>query len=214
MTPTALTYKSMTGAFVLCAAPDAGFSRITLAADAPLGPSAVQAATDSILVFAEGDTETPADDAWLHADVTDAVAGAACPGGAASMDVGVSGLTAADLALVTAGSPVRTFQPAEVRLYQDGGGDWWLGGRQYAKGTRTWSVTQPIVGPLSASGLVLTYADSTGDPTGNPAAVHRIGIAVESQSRRAVRGGGEAAAYERRRDSLVTAVAVRNNPRY
>lgn len=101
MTPTGLTYKSMTGVFVQCAAPDAGSSRITLGAVVTLGSRPVQAATDSILIFAEGDTEALADDAWLHADVTDAVAGTACPGGAASIDVGVSGLTAADLARIT-----------------------------------------------------------------------------------------------------------------
>jgi hypothetical protein len=213
MTPTSVTYKSMTGVFVQCAAPDAASSRITLAADGTLGLRPVQASTDSVLIFAEGDVATTADDAWLHADVTEVIAGTGCPGGAASVGVGVSGVTAGDLAMVTAGSPVRTFEPAELRLYQDGAGDWWLGARQYAKGSRTWSATQPIVGPLSASGFVLTYADSAGAATSDPTAVHRIGIAVESRSRRAVRGGGAGAAYEPVRDSLVTAVAVRNNRR-
>jgi prepilin-type N-terminal cleavage/methylation domain-containing protein len=207
MTSSSLTYKAMTGVYVLCTPPDPGSRRVVLAADGWLPYRALDASLDSILVFADAATVTAGDDRWLHANVTHAAAGTSCPGGGASIDVDLDGVTTAELGMVTAGAPARTFRLAELRLYQDGTGDWWLGQRQHAKVERTWSATQPLVGPLSASGLALTYADSGGAPTANPLAVSWIGIAIEGRP-----FGAAGAPHRNPVASVVTAVALRNNP--
>jgi hypothetical protein len=122
-------------------------------------------------------------------------------------------VTPSQLARVEAGAPVRTFRLAQVLLYQDGAGDSWLGGRQFQKSGGTWATTQPIVGPLSPTGLELTYFDSTGAPTAVTRNVARVGIAVVSRSPGRVRGpAGATSAYLLQ--DLMTQVAVRNNALY
>jgi hypothetical protein len=123
----------------------------------------------------------------------------------------LSGVTAGQLAAVQAGAPVRTFRVAQILLYQDAGGDWWLGGRAYQKSGGAWGTTQPVLGPLSGSGLALSYFDASGTTTTDPAVVARVGVTVQSQSGQLVyRTTGSAYLLQ----DLVTQVAVRNNPLY
>lgn len=211
MNATSLTHKSMQALYLQCAAPNSGGLELTLDRNSFFGLRAIDAATDSILIFAEGDASTRNDDGWLHASVTSTAAGTACPGSGPSITVGVAGVTATDLLGVEAGAPVRTFRPAQVLLYQDGAGDWWLGGRLYERASGAWTTTQPVLGPLSGSGLAFTYRDSVGNTTTDPTAVAQVGITVQSQSSQLVyRSTGST--YLLR--DLVTEVAVRNNPTY
>jgi prepilin-type N-terminal cleavage/methylation domain-containing protein len=206
-----LSYKAMRGLYTLCQAPNPATGGVTLDNSGFFGVRRLDPAQDSVLVFAENDPRTRSDDAWLHADVTSATAGTACPGGGPSLDLQLAGVTEARLGGVTRGAPLRSFEVAQVRLYRDASGDQWLGGRTYQKGPRTWSVTQPIVGPLTAAGLALEYFDPDGRPTADPARVARIGISVESRSGRPVKGlGGETYLLQ----TLVTQVSLRNNPRF
>jgi prepilin-type N-terminal cleavage/methylation domain-containing protein len=213
MAATSLTYKSMQALYVQCDAPSTGSLAIMLDRSSFYGLRTIDASQDSILIFAEGDSTTRADDAWLHADVTAVSPGAACPGGRASLSVALSGVTSGQLGQVGPGAPVRTFRVAQVLLYRDAAGDSWLGGRQFQKAGGTWATTQPIVGPLSAAGLALTYYDSAGAPTAVTRNVARVGIAVVSRSPGRVRGpAGPATAYLLQ--DLMTQVAVRNNALY
>jgi len=214
MNGTSLTYKSMQALYVQCAAPNTGALELILDRSTFFGLRAISAADDSILVFAEGDESTRSDDGWLSASVTSTTVGTACPGSMPSITVGVSGLSAAQLAGVQAGAPARTFRPMQILLYQDGAGDWWLGGRLYQKASGSWSSTQPFLGPLSGTGLTLTYADTTGTATTDPLAVARVGISVESQSSERVYRSGAAGGPQYLLQDLVTQVAVRNNPTY
>jgi hypothetical protein len=213
MTATSLTYKSMQAVYFQCAAPNTGSLEITLDRSLSYGLRQISAADDSILIFAEGDSTTRSDDAWLHASVSSTTSGSACPGTQPSITVTLSGVTATDLDGVQMGAPVRTFQAAQILLYTDASGDWWLGGRTYQKSGGSWGATQPIVGPFSASGLALTYADTAGTTTTDVTQVARIGIAVQSRSAEPVyRTGGVGSTYLLQ--DLVTQVALRNNPTY
>lgn len=213
MSASALTYKSMQALYVQCDAPSAGGLAILLDRSSFFGLRAIDASQDSALIFAEGDSTTRADDRWIHADVTAIAPGTACPGGRASLRVALDGVTPGELGLVQAGAPVRTFRLSQVLLYQDAAGDSWLGGREYQKAGGAWATTQPILGPLSPSGLSLTYFDSAGVPTTAVRSVARVGIAVVSRSPGRVRGPGGAAATYLLQD-LMTQVALRNNALY
>lgn len=211
MSATSFTYKSMEALYLQCAAPNTGALEILLDRRSFFGLRPISATDDSILIFAEGDSTTRGDDGWISAAVTSTTAGTACPGSSPSITVALAGVSGTQLAAVTDGAPVRTFQPIQVLLYQDGAGDWWLGGRLYQRSAGTWTATQPIVGPLSGSGLTLTYADATGATTNIATAVARVGVTVQSQSSEPVyRSTGSTYLLQ----DLVTQVAVRNNPTY
>jgi prepilin-type N-terminal cleavage/methylation domain-containing protein len=211
MNATSLTYKSMQALYVQCAAPNTGSLELILDRTTFFGLRGISAADDSILIFAEGDSSSRGDDGWLHASVASTTAGTACPGTRPSITVGLAGVSGTQLAAVQAGAPVRTFRAAQILLYQDGAGDWWLGGRMYQKSASAWGSTQPVLGPLSGTGLALTYADSAGNTTTSLTAVARVGITVQSQSSEPVyRSTGSTYLLQ----NLVTQVAVRNNPNY
>jgi prepilin-type N-terminal cleavage/methylation domain-containing protein len=211
MTGTALTYKAMRSLYVLCQPPNTGALQLTVDNTLVYGLRRINLTQDSVVVFAENDPMTRTDDQWLHANVTAATVGTACPGGGASLLLTVSGITAGALAGVQTGAPLRGFEVSQVLLYTDAAGDRWLGGRTYQKSAGTWSGTQPIVGPLSSTGLQLTYYDGAGAVTALPGAVARVAVTVESKSSRTVRAAGGMSYLLQ---DLVTQVAVRNNPSY
>jgi prepilin-type N-terminal cleavage/methylation domain-containing protein len=210
MTPTSLTYKAMRGLYVLCQAPNSGGLQVTVNDTLFYGVRRLEPTQDSVLIFWEGDPDTRTDDGWLHANVTSAVAGNACPGGGQSLQLQLSGVSSTQLDGVTVGAPLRNFEVAQALVYADAAGDQWLGGRLYLKAAGTWSGTQPIVGPLSATGLQLAYYDATGAVTGTPASVARVGITVQSRSARAVTRTPTGFNYLLQ--NLMTHVALRNNP--
>jgi prepilin-type N-terminal cleavage/methylation domain-containing protein len=118
---------------------------------------------DSLLVFAEGDPATSADDRWVAAH-TDAATAAdtrpRCPGGRPA-DLRVRG----DRAVpgVRAGAPVRAFRPYEYGPYRDARGRTWLG-RRLRDGTM-----QPVAGPLrGGDGLRLEAYAASGEPAAAP----------------------------------------------
>lgn len=211
MNATSLTHKSMQGLYILCTAPNSGSLEVTIDRNAFFGLRPIDAANDSILIFAEGDSTTRSDDGWLAASVTSTTLGTACPGTRPSITVGLAGVTSAQLLGVLRGSPVRTFRPAQILLYQDAAGDWWMGGRLYQKSAGAWTATQPVLGPLSRTGLQFAYWDAAGNTTTTPSAVARVGVTVESRSGQPVyRTTGSVYLLQ----DLVTQVAVRNNPTY
>jgi len=213
MTASSLTYKAMRSLYFLCAAPNTGTFEVILDGSTFFGLRPLDATRDSIFLFAEGDPSTRADDAWLHANVVSTTVGTACTGGAASLTVRLSGVTAAQLGNVESGAPIRGAEVVEVLLYADAAGDQWLGGRQYTKASGTWTNTQPIVGPLAAGGLALTYYDTLGVVTAVPADVARIAITVQSQGSEFVAGTGSSGRALMMQD-IMTQVALRNNPTY
>ena len=211
MDSTSITFNSMQGLYVQCDAPDTAARRVLLDAATVFGFRSIDAPDDSVLVFAEGDPATRLDDAWFSAGVAGSAAGFECPGARASIGLMLAGVTAARMAGTGAGAPVRTFRPAQVLVYQDAGREWWLGRRLFQPSSGSWSIVQPVLGPLSAGGLVLTYVDAQGAATDNANAVTGIGVRVVSRSSEPVyRTTG--ATYLML--GAATHVALRNNPRY
>jgi hypothetical protein len=69
-----------------------------------------------------------------------------------------------------------------------------------------------LVGPLAVGGLSLQYFDSTGAVTGTLANIASIGMALRAESSNRVRT--QSANIDFARDSLISRVALRNNPRF
>lgn len=213
MTTSRITYKVMRNVFFLCEDADWGALTLTAYRDVTFGLRGPDVQIDSVVVFADFDPKTRSDDRWLHGSLTTITnSGPACSDGEPSVRFAVAGIPAADLAGVDRGAPVRFFEVAELTLYPDVSGDWWMGGRQWNKSGSAWSAREPILGPLAATGLRLTYLDNTGAVTANPSLVARIGVTITGQTREPIydRTGNLTYAV----DSLVTQVALRNNPRF
>lgn len=205
MSATQLTYKAMRNLYLLCQAPLVGTLQLVLDGRRTFGLRPMDAGLDSILVFAEGDSTTRTDDQWLHGDLTFVAGGNACPGGQPSVTVTVGGLSALQLGMVQDGAPVRSFEVVRMQLYPSGG-EYWLGGQRYQK-SGGWGQMYEVAGPLTQTGLALTYLDTLGNVTAVPTDVARIAITVTGTSDAPVRG-----AYLQQ--DIVTSVALRNNPQY
>ena len=216
-TATQLRFRSMRWTGVLCADPatvSGNSIMFTIRADMVYGMRAPNATEDSLMVFADGDPFTRTDDTWLAGAVT-AVGTSTCTDASAATTVtakitAASGGRNAARDLVTSGAPLRGFQTEEISLLQSNS-RWWMGQRT-ANRSGTWSTAQPLVGPLAASGLALTYYDSTGAVTADSSLIASIQIILRGESMALVRQGIRTAQYAR--DSLITRVALRNNPRY
>jgi prepilin-type N-terminal cleavage/methylation domain-containing protein len=214
---TTLRFRSMRWASPLCAAPAiAGASSAFLLIDANsiYGLRAPDAAEDSLLIFAEADPSRRSDDSWLVGEVI-ATASANCPSGGPATVLSVR-ITAASggiaaIAGVTAGAPIRGFQWEELSLFQGADSRWWMGQRT-ANRTGTWTPVQALVGPLAVGGLSLQYFDSTGAVTGTLANIASIGMSLRAESTNRVRT--QATNIDFARDSLISRVALRNNPRF
>lgn len=191
----------------LCAPPDLGpatpspASRATtlvVARQPTYGLRGLDPATDSVLVYYEGDPATPADDGWVAGEllsVTDAVCPA--PDGRAARALQVRlGFAAGQLgpppnAAVPAGAPVRGFEPVTYLRYRASDG------RHYI-GQRSGRDLQPILGPVARRGLTLVYYDAYGHVTGDRRRVAAI----------------EARVHATPTDSIVIRVALRGNSRW
>jgi Tfp pilus assembly protein PilW len=146
--------------------------------------------TDSLLLYAEGDPATDADNAWLHLGIV-STAATTCPGGRAgiALRVGVPPpLDPAALGRVTPGAPARLAEVMELRYYRSGGQSW-FGMRSVSTG----EVIQPVAGPLADSsvgvrGLTLLYRDAAGNSTSNAAAVRTVEVALLGVTDQAIHG--------------------------
>ena len=179
----ALTLRAMRGTAFLCAAPANGAIVLDDSLSSLL--RAPDPARDSVLLFAEGDPSLAADDRWVPAAVA-AVRRGLCASGASGTMVSLASPTlAADLLAVASGAPVRLFEVAEYRRYQDAAGDWWLGVRGPAPGGG-WAATSPIAGPLLPSGgLRFRFEDSTGAVTAAPARVRLVVATLRGVAKKA-----------------------------
>jgi len=174
-------------------------------------PQRAPRATDSLLVFAEGDPATAGDDVWLHLGIVSS-GSAACPSGSPGSAVQIvvpPPLDPAVLARVTAGSPARLAEAMEIRYYRSGSRAW-LGMRSVATG----EVIQPVAGPLADSvagprGLTLTWLNAAGDPTADPAAVRAVDVALVGVSELPIHGRSMARA-EVDSFALHTRITLRN----
>ena len=120
----------------------------------------VDPSRDSALVFREGETWTTDDDRWLHAGIA-STRGGRCADGASGTALALSGPSAAELAGVGQGAPVRTFEVLEYKGYADAERLGWLGVHGPAGGG--WAVVSPVAGPLRPRrGVVFRFLSADG----------------------------------------------------
>ena len=156
---------------------------------------------DSLLVFADHDSLSVADDEWVQLPILGPPSNSTCPDGSPALALGTAGLVVADYHVP---GPVRTFELMQLAIMT-------RGGRQYlgAQSLSGNGAMEPVIGPLGGGGLQLEYRDQAGNPTTVPSAVQTINLTVRSLSYRPVTtlGGGVGAML---RDSLALRVLVRN----
>ena len=207
--PGAVTYLAGRGAGRVCGVAPGPLPEIMIA-ESSWELLRAPRATDSLLVFAESDPATGADDAWLHLGIVSAGAGT-CPGGEAGIAVRVAAPAALDpqaLARLTPGSPARLAEVMQMRYYQSGGKSW-FGMRSVSAG----EAITPVSGPLADSsagvrGLTLVYRDAADAPTSDPAAVRAVEIALVGVTDQPVYGRTPRPLVDT--FALTTRVALRN----
>jgi hypothetical protein len=196
-----LTYRAMRGAGMSCSRSP---NSILLDAGTFAGYRSTQPGRDSMLLHVEGRVDTEVDDRWLHLPLV--AAGVGTCGGASALDLS----TALDTTLFPARAfaplaPVRTFEVMQIKLYQSGG-EYWLGARSVSAG----ETIQPVVGPLTSGGLLLTYLDPAGGTATMAESIRGIGITLRAMSSNPIRSSGGSGTPSRRIDSLITTVTLRN----
>ena len=174
---------------------------------------------DSLLVYWEGNPQTRADDQWLPAQVKQTAVGTCSDSGVAIGGPAVNltlqpqwinDPTLNRAGAILNGSPIRGFDKVVYRSYQAPDGDWYLGQRDATAGT----AIQPVVGPLiGANGLSFAYYDSAGAVTNVPTQVAQIEIVLRARTTAPIRSSGGTGAQVYKVDSVLTRVALRNNPR-
>jgi len=177
---------------------------------------------DSLMVFVEKNTSTTGDDRWVSRGIA-AIAGATCPvSGNLGLSFRVPGgsfnVTAPPASAndplasteLTVGSPVRTFEVMEYKVYQDASGPYYLGARSVSSS----AAIQPVLGPLSSQGFRLDYFDESGNAiTTNGLAdkrnVRAIQVTLIGVSTQPVTTSGYGT-QQQAVDSVVTLVQLRN----
>ena len=197
--PDGFIARAVRGSGVLCSAgPDSLLART--------GPDwwtqlrAPTAGRDSLMV---GTVSGP--ERWAAVVLDAAPLSGTCPDGDPAL-VLPARLAPADLAAIGAGSPVRVFEPMELRAYSSGGAEW-LGMRSMSSA----GSIQPLAGPFSGTGVKFTYYSRAGIAVTVAGAVARAGVEISGLTERAG-GVGIARINQARTDSAGGAVLLRNTP--
>lgn len=220
MSGTAISIRAMRQLAIVCTTPVLGIGNpvLTIRTNPFFGTRDFNTATDSILVYYEGDQASRDDDSWIRGRIT-AIAAGDCPGGAVAdgrtittalsfgtytTTGGVVGNQLNSTGRIASGAPIRGFERVTYRLYQAADGKYYIG-------LQNSSGTQPLIGPVLSNGFALAYYDSTGAATNVPARVASIEFTVRAQTAQPVRSGS-ALVYPI--DSVTTRVSLRNNKRF
>lgn len=223
MSATSITMRAMRQLGFVCLTPPlgGGIGQLTLTVRAaPMyGNRQTYTQNDSLLVYWEGDPLSRADDQWLPAQVKAAVAGPVCnqdtlgavnPGYTLTMQPQWINNPLLNVAnAITRGAPVRGFDNVTYSVFQSPTDqNWYLGQQNNTQG----GGNQPVIGPLiGATGVTFSYYDSAGVVTAIPTQVAQIGIVLRARTASPIRDASGVQAFKV--DSIVTRVALRNNPR-
>lgn len=197
--PDGLAARAVRGSGVLCAA-----GADTLLARGGAGwwteLRAAVSGRDSLLVGT-----VTGQDRWAAADLLAAPVPGVCPDGSPALRL-VARLAPADLAAVGPGSPLRVFEPIELRAYTSSG-SWWLGMR----GLRSAGSIQPLAGPFAGSGVRFSYYSRAGVPVAAAGAVALATLDLGGLTERFA-GLGMARVARVRSDSAGSSILLRNAP--
>ena len=194
-----ISYRATRTLGVVCAA-SATEVRLRAGADWSFGWRAPSPGRDTLLLFADADPSSEADDRWLAVPVL-GVGPATC--GAASATAIATRLDSAAASALVTGGPARIAEVMQVKLYQTGG-SWWLGARSVSAG----ETVQPVVGPLAARGLAFVALDSAGAPTTVAASARSVSVSLRALSEPLHHG----AVVTTLTDSVATVLRLRNAP--
>jgi prepilin-type N-terminal cleavage/methylation domain-containing protein len=204
-----ITFRAMRGMSLVCEVPPVAGNQLRVYADGDIWTGLRDpAATDGAYVFLEGaNADISSDDSWVQVSFTNAVKGNACPGAAASYTFTVSPAVGS-LSTATLRAPVRTFEVMQMGLYASGG-EYWLGARSVSAGEAS---MQPILGPLTSTGVEVNFYDGANALTTNVGNVKSITVTLRGLTDQPiVVGANTKTAYVQ--DTLVTRVALRNSLR-
>ena len=223
MGATSITIRAMRLLGFVCLTPPlgGGIGQLTLTVrKAPMyGTRQTFNANDSLLIYWEGDPLTRADDQWLPAAIRAVATGPVCNQdtlGAANQGYTLTmqpqwinnpALNVASA--ITRGAPVRGFDNVTYSVYQSATDqNWYLGQTNNGAG----GGIQPVIGPLiGANGVTFSYYDSVGTVTADSSKVAQIQILLRARTASPIRDASGVQAFKV--DSVVTRVALRNNPR-
>jgi prepilin-type N-terminal cleavage/methylation domain-containing protein len=211
LSATAIEYKGMRGLGFVC---DVVTGSITVPrGDLWNGFRNPQAGRDRVMVFVDNDPDTAADDAWTERasqsinSTTCILNGVTLPGWRLNLNPNLSADT---VAMISEGSPVRTFERMEIAR-MDFTGESWLGARSVSGGE---ALTQ-ILGPLTAAGVTFsgwTEAAGTSTETTTPANIRTIRLTLRGLTQNIVAAGAGTVAWQRASDTLMTDIRLRNAP--
>jgi prepilin-type N-terminal cleavage/methylation domain-containing protein len=223
MSATSIRIRAMRQLAFVCLTPPLGGGigqlTLTIRKEPMYGTRQTFNANDSLLIYWEGNALTRADDQWLTGQIKTVVPGAVC--NQDTLGVANQGYTLTlqpqwinNPALnvnnaITRGAPVRGFDNVTYSVYQSATDqNWYLGQTNNSQG----GGIQPIIGPLiGANGVTFSYYDSVGTVTADSSKVAQIQIILRARTVSPVRDASGVQAFKV--DSIVTRVALRNNPR-
>ena len=223
MSATSITIRAMRLLGWACLTPPlgGGIGQLTLTVrKTPMyGTRQTFSINDSLLVYWEGNPTTRADDIWLPAQIKTVTPGAVCTqdtlgainqGYTLTMQpqwINNPGLNVNGA--ITRGAPVRGFDVVKYSVFQSPtDNNYYLGQQNMTQG----GAMQPVIGPLTgANGMTLSYYDSIGTVTADSSKVAQIQIILRARTASPIRNASGVQAPKV--DSMVTRVALRNNPR-
>jgi len=222
MGPDSIRMRAMRQLSFVCATPvlGGGIGQISLAIRPTMiyGNRQTFKQGDSILVYWEGDPTSRADDQWLPAQLQKDPDPGLCADSNVATNPAflltlqpswINNATLNRAGAILNGAPVRGFDKVTYRSYQAPDGNWYLGQRNPAQ-TGT---IQPVIGPLiGANGVSFVYYDTADAVTNVTTQVAQIEIVLRARTASPIRSGGTGP-QTYKVDSLVTRVALRNNPR-
>jgi len=170
----------------------------------------VTSGRDSLMLLLDGDSTTSSDDQWASGLRISSIGTGTCSsnyGSRSGLQLGTTiAYTGTSADALKIGAPFRTYEVMVYRLYQSGS-KYYLGARSASSGETSF---QPVLGPLTSSGLRFDYYDSTGTTaTASRKAVRSIQVTLIGQSDQAVNGAG-GGTQSVKNDSVVTRVTLRN----
>jgi len=181
------------------------------------GARGMNIASDTMLIYYDGDPTSRNDDYWARGTFTGiAPVAQNCPdptvpqqpGRLVTFTLNLLGLGVNQAGAIPTGAPVRGYEHVIYQLYRPAGDTSWYVGFQPASGSM-----QPLIGPVLTNGLTFQYFNANGAVTAVANQVARVDITVRARTVSAVRNGGMAPAATIV-DSITTSVALRNNRRF
>jgi prepilin-type N-terminal cleavage/methylation domain-containing protein len=210
-----VVYRAMRSTGVACAV---SANQVRLRNRLTFGYRPIEAGgRDRLYLFVDGDQVTGADDTWLELLITGTANGTCANGDAATLltvtrtdgtPIPAASLPDGASPTIFPDAPVRSFETMEMRLYESSG-RWWLGARSVSGGAAS---PEPVLGPLTADGLVFTYLDRAGAQTATIANMRMLDIALKGQTDGTIATGLEALSIGE--DSLTTRIRLRNAPSF